>query len=588
MEWTPLPVGVENFEEIITKDYYYVDKTLLIRDLIDLRGKVNLFTRPHRFGKTLNMSMLRYFFEKSQEDRSRLFAGTKIMEAGEKYLKEFGQYPVISLSLKSMKQGSYESAFHCLKEDIAREFKKHPEISQNLDSNDDRTKYDLLMNRKADDDEYLTSLKFLSECLYAFYGRKTIILIDEYDVPLENAYFSGFYDKMVRLIRSLFESALKTNDTLEFAVVTGCLRIDMDAPSPLDSKGPRQVDEAGFPAKLEKTSLSSQCQSIFTGLNNLNIISIMDTTYAEHFGFTQNEVDEMLAHYGLEGNRDAVRTWYDGYRFGSTEVYNPWSVINYVNSCYNDKKALLKPYWSNTSSNSIVRTLVERADISVKQEIEALIEGKTITKPIHEDITYDDMDSTQDNLWNFLFFTGYLKKISERQDGEDILVEMAIPNSEVRYIYKNTVLRWFEERTKEKELSPLYESILNGDCNTMAQILSDNLMETISFYDYQESYYHGFLAGMLKNIGNYIVLSNRESGNGRPDILLKYPSVRGKAVIMEIKIARTYQELERRCDEALKQIEDQKYEEALRQEGYSDILKYGIAFYRKECMVKQP
>ncbi len=588
MEWTPLPVGVENFEEIITKDYYYVDKTLLIRDLIDLRGKVNLFTRPHRFGKTLNMSMLRYFFEKSQEDRSRLFAGTKIMEAGEKYLKEFGQYPVISLSLKSMKQGSYESAFHCLKEDIAREFKKHPEISQNLDSNDDRTKYDLLMNRKADDDEYLTSLKFLSECLYAFYGRKTIILIDEYDVPLENAYFSGFYDKMVRLIRSLFESALKTNDTLEFAVVTGCLRIDMDAPSPLDSKGPRQVDEAGFPAKLEKTSLSSQCQSIFTGLNNLNIISIMDTTYAEHFGFTQNEVDEMLAHYGLEGNRDAVRTWYDGYRFGSTEVYNPWSVINYVNSCYNDKKALLKPYWSNTSSNSIVRTLVERADISVKQEIEALIEGKTITKPIHEDITYDDMDSTQDNLWNFLFFTGYLKKISERQDGEDIFVEMAIPNSEVRYIYKNTVLRWFEERTKEKELSPLYESILNGDCNTMAQILSDNLMETISFYDYQESYYHGFLAGMLKNIGNYIVLSNRESGNGRLDILLKYPSVRGKAVIMEIKIARTYQELERRCDEALKQIEDQKYEEALRQEGYSDILKYGIAFYRKECMVKQP
>ena len=556
MEWTPLPVGVENFEEIITKDYYYVDKTLLIRDLIDLRGKVNLFTRPRRFGKTLNMSMLRYFFEKSQEDRSRLFAGTKIMEAGEKYLKEFGQYPVISLSLKSMKQGSYESAFHCLKEDIAREFKKHPEISQNLDSNDDRTKYDLLMNRKADDDEYLTSLKFLSECLYAFYGRKTIILIDEYDVPLENAYFSGFYDKMVRLIRSLFESALKTNDTLEFAVVTGCLRI---------SKEP-----------------------IFTGLNNLNIISIMDTTYAEHFGFTQNEVDEMLAHYGLEGNRDAVRTWYDGYRFGSTEVYNPWSVINYVNSCYNDKKALLKPYWSNTSSNSIVRTLVERADISVKQEIEALIEGKTITKPIHEDITYDDMDSTQDNLWNFLFFTGYLKKISERQDGEDILVEMAIPDSEVRYIYKNTVLRWFEERTKEKELSPLYESILNGDCNTMAQILSDNLMETISFYDYQESYYHGFLAGMLKNIGNYIVLSNRESGNGRPDILLKYPSVRGKAVIMGIKIARTYQELERRCDEALKQIEDQKYEEALRQEGYSDILKYGIAFYRKECMVKQP
>ena len=556
MEWTPLPVGVENFEEIITKGYYYVDKTLLIRDLIDLRGKVNLFTRPRRFGKTLNMSMLRYFFEKSQENRSRLFAGTKIMEAGEKYLKEFGQYPVISLSLKSMKQGSYESAFHCLKEEIAGEFIRHPELMENLTPAENREKYRRFAVCSADNDEYLTALKFLSECLYSCYGDKTVILIDEYDVPLENAYFSGFYDRMVPLIRSLFESALKTNNTLEFAVITGCLRISKE--------------------------------SIFTGLNNLNIISIMDTTYAEHFGFTQNEVDEMLAHYGLERNRDAVRTWYDGYQFGSTEVYNPWSVINYVNSCYKNKEALLKPYWSNTSSNSIVRTLVERADISVKQEIESLIEGKTITKPIHEDITYDDMDSTQDNLWNFLFFTGYLKKISERQDGEDILVEMAIPNSEVRYIYKNTVLRWFEERTKEKELSPLYESILNGDCDTMAQILSDNLMETISFYDYQESYYHGFLAGMLKNIGNYIVLSNRESGNGRPDILLKYPSVRGKAVIMEIKIARTYQELERRCDEALKQIEDQKYEEVLRQECYSDILKYGIAFYRKECMVKQP
>ena len=476
MEWTPLPIGVDNFEKLIEKGYYYVDKTLFIKDLIDMHGEVNLFTRPRRFGKTLNMSMLRYFFEKSDEDRSHLFAGTKIMDAGDKYMKEFGQYPVISLSLKSMKQGSYESAFHCLKEDISREFKKHPQIVQNLDSNDDRTKYDLLMNREADDDEYLTSLKFLSECLYSYYGKKTIILIDEYDVPLENAYFSGFYDRMVRLIRSLFESALKTNDTLEFAVVTGCLRIAMDAPSPLGSKEPRQVDEAGFPAKLEKTSPSSQCHSIFTGLNNLDIVSIMDTTYAEHFGFTQDEVTRILSHYGLEENIDAVKVWYDGYRFGDTEVYNPWSVINYANSCYKDKNALLKPYWSNTSSNSIVRTLVERADLSVKQEIESLIEGKTITKAIREDITYDDMDSTQENLWNFLFFTGYLKKISERQEGEDILVEMAIPNSEVRYIYKNTVLRWFEEKTKEKEL---------------------------------------------------------------------------------------------------------------RQEGYSDILKYGVAFYRKECMVKQ-
>ncbi len=554
MSWTPLPVGVENFEEIIDKGYYYVDKTLLIRDLIDLRGKVNLFTRPRRFGKTLNMSMLRYFFEKAEEDRRYLFQGTNIMDAGEKYRSEMGKYPVISLSLKSMKQGSYEEAFHCLKEEIADEFKKHLELLGKLETEDDRKKYDQLANRRAPGEEYLNSLQFLSQCLYSCYGTKAVILLDEYDVPLENAYFRGFYDRMVDLIRSLFESALKTNDALEFAVVTGCLRISKE--------------------------------SIFTGLNNLNVISITDKTYAEHFGFTQEEVDRMLEHYGLMEKREDVKRWYDGYQFGDTEVYNPWSVINYVNSSYRDKDVLFKPYWSNTSSNSIVRTLVEKADISAKQEIEALIDGRTITKPIHEDITYDEMDSTQENLWNFLFFTGYLKKISEYQNGEDIYVEMAIPNSEVRYIYKNTVRRWFEEKTDKKDLSPLYESILNGDREKMAEILSENLMETISFYDYQESYYHGFLAGMLKNIGNYIVLSNRESGNGRPDLLLKYPSVRGKAVILEIKVAKTYRELEQKCDEALEQIEAQRYEEPLRQEGYRDILKYGVAFYRKECMVK--
>ena len=385
-----------------------------------------------------------------------------------------------------------------------------------------------------------------------------MILIYEYDVPLENAYFNGFYDKMTTWIRSLFESALKTNDYLEFAVVTGCLRISKE--------------------------------SIFTGLNNLNVVSITNDTFGEYFGFTQEEVEQILRDYGLEENQEIVRQWYDGYLFGKTEVYNPWSVINYVNSCYTDKHAFAMPYWSNTSSNSIVRDLVERADISVKQEIEGLIEGKTIEKPIHEDITYDDMKATQDNLWNFLFFTGYLKKIRQRQEGETIYMEMAIPNSEVRYVYKNTVLRWFEtkleEKTEKRELTPLYESLLNGDTEKMADILSENLMETISFYDYQESYYHGFLAGILKHMGNYIVQSNRESGNGRPDILVRYPSVRGKAAILEIKVAKTYQELEEKCREALAQIRKQKYEEGLRREGYRDILKYGVAFYRKECMVK--
>ena len=556
MSWIPLPIGVENFEDLRTKGYYYVDKTLFIKELLNMKGKVNLFTRPRRFGKTLNMSMLRYFFEKGEKDHAELFQGLKIMDAGEGYLAHMGKYPVISVSLKSMKQYSYELAYEMLKKAVEGEYSRHweeVEKSEKL-SGEKLERYLRIRDLKGTEADYADSLKFLSECLYVCTGQRSVILIDEYDVPLENAYFSGFYDRMVALIRSLFESALKTNDNLEFAVVTGCLRISKE--------------------------------SIFTGLNNLKVISITSQTYAEHFGFTPAEVEQMLRDYGLEENLETVKKWYDGYRFGDAEVYNPWSVINYVDSCYKDKHAFAKPYWSNTSSNSIVRNLVEHADISAKQEIEALIEGGTIEKPIHEDITYDDMDSTQDNLWNFLFFTGYLKKISERQEGETIYMEMAIPNSEVRYVYKNAVLRWFEEKTKKKELTPLYESMLNGDPEKMAEILSENLMETISFYDYQESYYHGFLAGMLKNIGNYIVQSNRESGSGRPDILVRYPSVRGKAVIIEIKVSKTYQDLEEKCDEALRQIEEQKYEETLRQEGYQDILKYGVAFYRKECMVK--
>ena len=555
MGWKPLPIGVESFEELLTKGYYFVDKTLFIRALLNMKGKVNLFTRPRRFGKTLNMSMLRYFFEMNEDNRA-LFEGTKIMSAGEEYLKWMGQFPVISLSLKSMKQPTFELSLEMLKQAVAEEYGRHwklVESDPNL-SDAKRERYLRIRDWKGTEADYASALKFLSECLYDCTGKKSVILIDEYDVPLENAYFAGFYGKMIALIRSLFESALKTNENLEFSVVTGCLRISRE--------------------------------SIFTGLNNLKIMSITADAYAEYFGFTPDEVEEMLRFYDLDKNLKTVRQWYDGYQFGSTEVYNPWSVINYVDSCRTNKDAFARPYWSNTSSNSIVRTLVEKADMSAKQEIEALIEGKTITKPIHEDITYEDMDSTQDNLWNFLFFTGYLKKIRERQEGETIYMEMAIPNSEVRYVYKNTVLRWFEEKTDKKELSPLYESILNGNTEKMAEILSENLMETISFYDYQESYYHGFLAGMLKNIGNYIVLSNRESGNGRPDILLKYPSVRGKAVIIEIKVSKTYQELEKKCDEALRQIEEQRYEEELRQEGYQNIMKYGVAFYRKECMAK--
>lgn len=362
------------------------------------------------------------------------------MDAGEKYLSHMGKYPVISLSLKSLKQPSYALAFEMLKKAVGEEFLRHweevRECGRLTDAQMER--FVKLRDQKGSDADYADALKFLSECLSICHGEAVIILIDEYDVPLENAYFGGFYDDMVSVIRSLFESALKTNEHLAFAVVTGCLRISRE--------------------------------SIFTGLNNLKINSITSELYAEYFGFTPAEVEEMLGFYGLEANIGRVREWYDGYQFGKTEVYNPWSVINYVQSCCKNADALMKPYWSNTSSNSIIRRLVENADPSVKQEIETLIEGKTITKPVHEDITYEDMESTQDNLWNFLFFTGYLKKISEYQDEETIYMELAIPNREVCYIYKTTVTRWFEERTEKKELSPLYESILSGDAEKTAEI----------------------------------------------------------------------------------------------------------------------
>lgn len=557
MRWKPLPVGVDDFEELIHEQYFYIDKTLLIKDLLDMKGEVNLFTRPRRFGKTLNMSMLRYFFEKSSRDTAALFQGLKIMKAGERYLSHMGKYPVISLSLKSMKQPTYQLSFEMMKKTVSEEFLRHwPAVEHSRKLTEaQRERFLRLRDLGGIAADYADALKFLSECLHICCEEKAVILIDEYDALLANSYFCGFYDETIGFIRSLFESALKTNEHLAFAVVTGCLRISKE--------------------------------SIFTGLNNLKMNSITTELYSEHFGFTQSEVDQILSFYSLEKQRDLLRQWYDGYQFGFTEVYNPWSVINYIELCTQNEKALPRPYWSNTSSNSIVRSLVERADLSVKQEIESLIAGKTITKPIHEDITYEDIYSTQDNLWNFLFFTGYLKKIREMQEGETIYMKMAIPNREVLYIYKTTVLRWFEEQTEKKELSPLYESILNGDTEKMARILSENLMETISFYDYQESYYHGFLAGMLKNIGNYIVLSNRESGTGRPDILLKYPSVRGKAVILELKVSGTYQGLEEKCDEALRQIEERNYASELHAEGYQDILKYGVAFYRKECMVKK-
>ena len=571
-----LPIGIENFEKIIKEDYYYIDKTLLIKDLIDKKSEVNLITRPRRFGKSLNISMLQYFFENIKKDKSHIFDELKIMSAGERYTSEMNQYPVIKLTLKSAGQSRYASALKKLKVELIHEFDRHRYLLQSDKIEEEkRILYNNILRREADDDDYSGCLKFLSECLERHYSRKVIILIDEYDVPLEMAYFNNFYDEMVNFIRSLFESALKTNDSLYFAVLTGCLRISKE--------------------------------SIFTGLNNLNIISITSSAYGEYFGFSEEEVGDALTYYQLVNKAEEIKDWYNGYIFGDVNVYNPWSVIKYLFDVLYGKQKFPVPHWANTSSNNIIQELIYAAGNETKNEVERLIKGETITKPIHEDIVYKEITGSMDNLWNFLFFTGYLKKVSEKQEGLKIYYELKIPNREVLYIYERKIKEWFENRIKTSDLSRIYTAIINADAQAFQDELSELLADTISYFDSHENFYHGFLLGILAAMNGYIVKSNRESGDGRNDIYIMPVSLRKCVVILELKTAESFTDLERKCDKALKQIDTNKFERRslsnielmsaeadkgckydydLMQLGYSDVLKYGVAFYRKDCMVK--
>ena len=558
-----ISIGVEDFKEIIEKDGYFVDKTLMIQSLIESNAKVTLFTRPRRFGKTLNQFMIRRFFEDERTEKGEkvdngyLFDGLKIAECGEEILKHQQQYPVIFLSLKSAKQDDYQTAYACLIDEICKEFQRHSYVLQNEMPVRSREIFERIALGRGSKEEYAKALGFLSECLAKYHGNNAFILIDEYDVPLENAYLHGFYDNMIGFIRSLFESALKTNPYLEKGVITGCLRISKE--------------------------------SIFTGLNNLENDSVLRTRYADSFGFTEAEVEAMLAYYGLQQELAEVKEWYDGYLFANTEIYNPWSILKYVNDRKDHVTAFALPYWSNTSSNSIVREMVGEADEMAKADLETLINDGTIEKPVHEDITYGDIHQSQDNLWNFLFFTGYLKKISERKDesGETLYLSMAIPNTEIKTIYKNSIAYWFEQRMKETDRSPLKHALETGDCEAAEDFINSQLADTISYYDYAENFYHGFMLGILTNIGGYRVKSNRESGNGRPDIVMTESKFRGRAMILELKISDTIQGMEKKCEEALTQMKEQKYESSLEDDGYQPILKYAICFFKKGCMVKK-
>ena len=557
MNFKPIPIGRENFKEIIENNCLYIDKTLMIKEIIDSTSKVILCTRPRRFGKTLNMSMIQYYFEKTDQDNSYLFSDLKISQAGDKYKAHMGQYPVISLSLKSMKQATYESSFALFKKIISDEFKRHSNI---LKTNklllSEKKEYESICDDTAKNSIYLYSVKFLSDCLCKAYEKNVIILIDEYDVPLENAYFRGYYNEMVDLIRSVFESALKTNNSLEFGILTGCLRVSKE--------------------------------SIFTGLNNLEICSVINNSFSSYFGFTEPEVDEIMKHYKITEKSSEIKAWYNGYQFGETDIYNPWSVLKYVKAVISKDKATLLPYWSNTSSNDIIRELIFTGGEETRATLQELMNGKSVTKPIYEDITYRNVDINSDYIWSFLLFTGYLKQIDMYLKEDTPYCEMVIPNREVKSIYKNTIMHWFDERIKTVGTTELFDAVITGDSEKFEDIVNDWLLDTISYHDSYENFYHGFLTGLITGRRGYSVKSNRESGKGRSDITICEFQKRKIAVIIEIKIAEKYSDLDKKCEEALKQIEDKQYEAELREQSYNNIIKYGIAFCsEKVCKVKK-
>ena len=554
MKHKPLPIGVEDFKRLVDNGYYFVDKTLMIKELLENKETVNLFTRPRRFGKTLNMSMLQRFFEATEKSNAYLFDGLKIAAYPE-YMAYQGQYPVISVSLKSMKQASYTNAFYMYKNLIAKEYEKHKiilESNQILES--EKEIFRNIMEQRADQNVYLNSIRTLSDILAKYYKKNVIIFIDEYDVPLENAYHEGFYDDMTNLIRSCFESALKTNPSLEFAVLTGCLRVSRE--------------------------------SIFTGLNNLKTYSITKNKFSQYFGFTQEEMQEILQNFSLEQYAETIAKWYDGYRFGLTEIYNPWSVLNCIDSYLQNDMVACEPYWSNTSSNRIVKRLIEESNERTKSMVEELINGTPIHTQIFEDVTYGTIDVNQDYIWSFLLFTGYLKIISCETVGDETYYDMVIPNVEIKSIYKNTIRSWFIDHVNRDSRTDILESVIHADAEKLEDLLCTWLTNTISCFDEQENYYHGFVTGLVSGFSGYMVVSNRESGNGRFDLVVKQRSRWHHAAILEFKVVEKYNQMTKACEDALRQIEEKDYEASLRDEQYENIAKLGICFCQKRCRVK--
>ncbi len=560
-----LPIGIEDFKEIMTEGFYYADKTGLIRELLSNWGKVNLFTRPRRFGKSLNMSMLKYFFD--IEGDPEIFQGLAIAEETELCRQYMGQYPVISLSLKGVNGMDFESAYFMLCSVVGKEALRFQFLAESGRLTDrERKLYEQLVKVGGQGEELFLlkqstleeSLHTLSMLLDKHYGQKVILLIDEYDVPLAKAFDQGYYDEMIMLIRNFLGQALKTNSSLKFAVLTGCMRISRE--------------------------------SIFTGLNNLRVFSIMDVSFHEYFGFTDSEVKDMLGYYGLTENYPAIKDWYDGYQFGNVEAYCPWDVINYCYDLRADSGKKPQNYWSNTSGNDVVRRFIRQADTAlIKREIEQLVAGESVAKEIHPELTYRDMYRSIENIWSVLFATGYLTK---RGSSDGKTVSLVIPNREIREIYTEQIMAYFKEGVKENRetLNRFCEALESGNEESVEKQFQEYLRKTISIRDtfvrkhLKENFYHGILIGILGCLDGWIISSNKEAGDGYSDIVLESADG-GAGIIIEVKYAHDG-DLEKGCKEAVEQIAKNNYEGGLYGEEVEKVLKYGIACYKKRCKVQ--
>ena len=558
-----LPIGIENFEKLRKEDFYYVDKTNLIKELLDNWGEVNLFTRPRRFGKSLNMDMLKCFFECGCD--APLFEGLNISREKEYCEKYMGSFPVVSVSLKGVSGTDYAMALGMLRFAIGNEALRFQFLSESPRLSDrERAQYRQLINVDTSgrhgflmtEEVLANSLYTLCACLHKHYGRKTILLIDEYDVPLDKAQQAGYYDDMVSLIRNMFGQALKTNSSLHMAVLTGCLRITKE--------------------------------SIFTGLNNMNIFSVTDPRFSQWFGFTAGEIREMLDYYGFADKSEDIREWYDGYRFGSTDIYCPWDVINYVSLLLADPLAKPQAFWINTSGNDIIRRFISMATGSTRREIERLVDGESVAKPVNQNLTYRDLYKNIGNLWSVLFATGYLTQRGEREDGA---LQLAIPNKEIRQIFAEQILDWFQEEARRDtpRLDAFCDSFPRGDAHTAEALFGAYLARTISVRDAggrkgrRESFYHGVLLGLLSHREDWVLSSNAEAGEGYSDILAE-DEAGTMGIVIEVKYAEDG-DLEKACLEALEQIDRKGYAEGLRRNGVENILKYGIACYKKRCRI---